>query len=770
MAKFDLNEWRDDIQALQQQLAVYIPKSAQAVKSAQEEQDAPASHGGPDSDAGSDAAKGVGKAPFSAALRGAKDVAKRLGEQAAGAISPYAQSAAQAIPQVADQALNQLAKGYGTTYEPGETPRKDNFSRLLRGLGQGVGDVVGSLSPYAQSAAQTVSQAVPQAVQVADQVLNQLAKDYPTTREPGEPPPPNNNFSRLLMALREGAAPYAAAASNLAASSAQDAAQAGQQALQMIDKGLDQLAKGYATTYEPGETPRKDNFSRLLRGLGQGVGDVIGSLSPHAQSATQAISQAGSQALQTVDQVLNHLAKDYPTTREPGEPPPPNNNFSRLLMALREGAAPSAAAAYNLAASRAQDAAQAGQQALQMIDKGLDHLAKDYPTTREPGEPPPPNNNFSRLLMTLRDKVGDVAGGLASQAQKLMQAVPTPPLIPSWSELGEDAAARMGAQMFGESGMAPDTPKGSVAPPASLPEPVLGEDLASAASVAPWPAPAVLGGTASTGPGTAAVAPSAPIGPAAPSSPHPDDIFGDPLSAVASSSGASGTGPSAVAPAPAASPPSPAVGGAGTSPSTGGVSPAVGVSPTSGAPIVLTANGTPHEMYTVDTKGSYKNVYEQLSAQGITGANAARVIDAAQRVKGAADITDRLGLSDTGVRVIVEQGGKAYVLKDVSDKGDDYWQAATLGSIPSRLRGLLGYGDPGRAFQFGSQLAGTAMPPWAMGMFNPYFNFMMGPMGMNPMGIGMFMDPMMMYMLMMGMSGMFNPPVIPKPIPGSPFG
>jgi len=371
----------------------------------------------------------------------------------------------------------------------------------------------------------------------------------------------------------------------------------------------------------------------------------------------------------------------------------------------------------------------------------LDHLAKYYPTTREPGEPPPPSNDFSRLLMGIRDKAKDVAGGLASQAQKLMQAVPTPPLIPSWSELGEDAAARMSAQMFGEYGMAPDTPKEPVAPPASFPEPVLGEDVASADSVGPWPAPTPPGGTAGTGPGTADVAPAPTTSPASP----------------AASGAGTDASLGAVAPVSTTSPASPAAGVADTGPSTGGVVPTGKVSPTSGAPIVLAANGTPHEMHTVDTKGSYKDVYEQLAAHGITGANAARVIDAAQRVKGAADITDRLGLSDTGVRVIVEQGGKAYVLKDVSDQSDDYWQAVTLGSIPSRLRGLLGYGDPGRAFQFGSQLAGTPVPPWAMSMFNPYFNFMMGPMGMNPMGMGMFMDPMMMYMLMMSMPGMGMP-------------
>jgi hypothetical protein len=166
-------------------------------------------------------------------------------------------------------------------------------------------------------------------------------------------------------------------------------------------------------------------------------------------------------------------------------------------------------------------------------------------------------------------------------------------------------------------------------------------------------------------------------------------------------------------------------------------------------------DGTPYEIHTISS-GDYKTAYTNLASLGISGADAARVIAAAQQVGKPVEVTDKLGLSGTGTRVIVSRGN-VHVLNDVSDKPEDYWASVTLGTIPRNIRGLLGYGGVGPAFQLGSQLAGTPLPPWAMGMFNPYFSFMMGPMDMNPMGMGMFMDPMMMYMLMMGMPGMGMP-------------
>jgi hypothetical protein len=282
------------------------------------------------------------------------------------------------------------------------------------------------------------------------------------------------------------------------------------------------------------------------------------------------------------------------------------------------------------------------------------------------------------------------------------------------SEAGKDLTAMTDAQMFGQHGIAPDTPKG----------------------------------------------------PAAPIPPHPDDIFGDPSAAVASSVGAAGTGSSAVTTPPAAAAPSAPSGPTSAGPVAGATAPTPALPSTPGTQVVMAHDGTPYEIHTVSA-GDYKTAYENLASLGVSGADAARVFATAQQASKPVEITDKLGLSGTGTRVIVSRGN-IHVLNDVSDKPDDYWSSANLGTIPRNIRGLLGYGGVGPAFQLGSQLSGTPLPPWAMGMFNPYV--MMGPMGMNPMGMGMFMDPMMMYMLMMGMSGMFNPPVIPKPIPGSPFG
>jgi len=284
------------------------------------------------------------------------------------------------------------------------------------------------------------------------------------------------------------------------------------------------------------------------------------------------------------------------------------------------------------------------------------------------------------------------------------------------SAAGKDLAAMMSAQMFGPHGMAPDTPKGSVAPvPLRL-----------------------------------------------------DDIFlfGGPSAAGAPSSGASGTGPSASATLPVASSSSSPSGPTSSGPVAGATAPTPALPSTPGTQVVMAHDGTPYEIHTVSA-GDYKTAYENLASLGVSGADAARVFATAQQASKPVEVTDKLGLSGTGTRVIVSRGN-IHVLNDVSDKPEDYWSSVNLGTIPRNIRGLLGYGGIGPAFQFGSQLSGTPLPPWAMGMFNPYA--MMGPMGMNPMGMGMFMDPMMMYMLMMGMSGMFNPPATPQPIPGSPFG